>query len=114
MSTEQNSNKKPLLKGVEDRDIQAFAGQSEVARFHLRRAAMWKDSRLQGYYGLWMVIGVLVLIAMTWACDSLFGVTDNMVTVLLTVGAMVPISIIYWRYVINPFLKRILDNPEPS
>lgn len=114
MNTERNSNKTNFLKGVEDGDIQAFAGQSEVARFQLRRAAMWKDSRLQGYYGLWMVIGILVLITVTWASEFFLGVTDDIINVLLTMGLMVPISLLYWRHVINPLLKRILDNPEPS
>lgn len=97
------------MEPVNENEIKAFEGRSEIERYKLRHAAMWKDSRLQGYYGLWMVSCIVVFIFWNWLCETFFPSINVALPIGLTLASILPFWKAYHRRVINPLLKRVLD-----
>lgn len=102
------------MKPVNENEIKAFEGRSEIERFQLRQAAMWRDSRLQGHYGLWMVFCIVMFIFWSWLCEGFAPSINVVLAILLTTLCTVPFWRVYHHRVINPLLKRVLDADEQS
>ena len=97
------------MKSVREADIKALRGLSKAERFYLKQRAMWADSSIQGYYGLWLVLSVVTLILVNWLCESLFSEVNFLLPLFITICLTVPFTPLYLRFFVNPRLKRVLD-----